>query len=139
MLARVEKATALRPPVRLRPDGAARLVGVEIEIAGLGALAAAMLLRELRGGRMIELDPYRFDLVGTALGDVWRVRRDVRSATGEVAGRDGTMKMPAWAVSGKPVVAGASFRLSRAPQRWLGRGRPVVGATGRPGGDSSRH
>jgi hypothetical protein len=79
MLARVEKATALRPPVRLRPDGAARLVGVEIEIAGLGARAAAMLLRELRGGRMIELDPYRFDLVGTALGDV-TVELDLRLA-----------------------------------------------------------
>ena len=67
------------------------------------------------------------------------VRRDVRSATGEMAGRDGTMKMPGWAVSGKRVVAGTSFRLSRARQRWLKRSRRVVGATGRPGGDSSRH
>jgi hypothetical protein len=110
-----------------------------LSASGLHRTAPRELERSHAEGRQLLLLVVDIARLRDVNGLLWRVRRDVRSATGEVAGRDGTMKMPAWAVSGKPVVAGASFRLSRAPQRWLGRGRPVVGATGRPGGDSSRH
>jgi hypothetical protein len=54
-------------------------VGVEIEIAGPSARAAAVLLREIRGGRLTERDPYRFDVEGTAVGDV-TVELDLRLA-----------------------------------------------------------
>ena len=75
--------TAARRPEPLprptRPDGEPRRVGVEIELAGLSARAAAGLLRQRRGGRIVERDPYRFEVTGTALGDV-TVELDLRLA-----------------------------------------------------------
>ncbi|MGE3743225.1 MAG: amidoligase family protein [Geminicoccaceae bacterium] len=61
------------------PDGRQRWVGVELELAGSSARAAATLLRDLRGGRILERDPFRFDVEGSALGDV-RVELDLRLA-----------------------------------------------------------
>ena len=66
-------------PLPFGPNGTPRQVGVEIEIAGLGAREAAALLRQLRGGRVIEQDPYRFQVAGTAHGDV-TVELDLRLA-----------------------------------------------------------
>ena len=66
-------------PRTLGLDGEPRRVGVELELAGPSARDAALLLRQLRGGRVVELDPYRFDVEGTVLGDV-RVELDLRLA-----------------------------------------------------------
>ena len=72
-------AEPLPLPLPFGPNGTPRQVGVEIEIAGLGAREAAALLRQLRGGRVIEQDPYRFQVAGTAHGDV-TVELDLRLA-----------------------------------------------------------
>lgn len=56
-----------------------RRVGVEIEVAGRSAREVASLLQGLRGGRIVERDPFRFDLEGSALGDV-RIELDLRLA-----------------------------------------------------------
>ena len=72
----------MRPEPLPRPlglDGEPRRVGVELESAGPSARDATLLLRQLRGGRIVELDPYRFEVEGTALGDV-RVELDLRLA-----------------------------------------------------------
>jgi len=60
-------------------DGRPRWVGVEIEIAGSSARTLAVALRELRGGQVVELDPFRFRVEGSALGAI-TVELDLRLA-----------------------------------------------------------
>jgi hypothetical protein len=59
--------------------GAPRRVGVEIEVAGRSPGAVAELLCGLRGGRVVQLDSYRFQVKGTDLGNV-TVELDLRFA-----------------------------------------------------------
>jgi hypothetical protein len=67
------------PPLLAGPDGRQRRIGVEIEVAGPSARAMAASLRDLRGGCIVERDPFRFDVEGSALGDV-TVELDLRLA-----------------------------------------------------------
>lgn len=60
-------------------DGRPRRVGVEIEIAGSSARTLAAALRDLRGGHIVELDPFRFRVEGSALGAI-TVELDLRLA-----------------------------------------------------------
>ena len=60
-------------------DGRPRRIGVEIEIAGSSARTLAAALRDLRGGHVVELDPFRFRVEGSALGAV-TVELDLRLA-----------------------------------------------------------
>jgi hypothetical protein len=69
----------LAPPLADGPDGSPRGVGVELEVGGIGARDAADLVVRLRGGRVVERDPYRYLVVGGALGDV-TVELDLRAA-----------------------------------------------------------
>ncbi|WP_366555887.1 amidoligase family protein [Aquibaculum sediminis] len=57
------------PPLTRNAEGALRRVGVEIEFAGLDALQAANCVRELFGGRLVEHDPYSFQVEDTCYGD----------------------------------------------------------------------
>lgn len=57
-------------PSPLTADGAARLVGVEIEFTCLSERDAASCVREVLGGRVEEEDPNAFRVVGSRLGDV---------------------------------------------------------------------
>ena len=66
-------------PLPMSQDGTPRRVGVEIEVAGASPRAVAGLVRELRGGRLVELDPYRFQVADSRIGDV-TVELDFRLA-----------------------------------------------------------
>ena len=47
-----------------------RRVGIEVEFGGLSARAAARLIQDHAGGELEELDPHRFMLHGTSLGEL---------------------------------------------------------------------
>lgn len=56
------------PPQTLTADGRPRKVGIEIEFGRIGAREAAVLVRDLFGGTIEELDPHRFRIDGTRFG-----------------------------------------------------------------------
>jgi hypothetical protein len=72
-------AAPLDLPLPLGMNGAPRRVGVELELHGPSPRAAAALLQELSGGRVLQRDPYRFLVEATAFGDV-TVELDLRFA-----------------------------------------------------------
>ena len=82
-------------------DGTPRRVGVELEVTGASPFAMAELLRELRGGRLVELDPYRLRVLDSRLGDV-TVELDLRLAHPPVGLRGGPL---AWLARGIGLVA----------------------------------
>lgn len=57
------------PPRVLGPAGDPRRVGVEIEFAALSARDGAAVIQDLFGGRVEEVDPHRFRIRDTVLGD----------------------------------------------------------------------
>ncbi len=65
------------PPHLTNGEGRPRTVGVEIEFAGLSAVAAADVLARALGGTVIEEDPHAFLVQGSAIGDI-SVSLDVR-------------------------------------------------------------
>jgi hypothetical protein len=69
----------LFPPLRSAPDGSPRRVGVEIEFTGPGCADTAALVCRLFGGTITELDPHRYAVHGTRLGD-FTVELDVSAA-----------------------------------------------------------
>jgi hypothetical protein len=66
-------------PLPMRQDGTPRRVGVEIEVAGASPRAVAGPMGELCCGRLAEIDPYRFRIMDSRLGDV-TVELDLRVA-----------------------------------------------------------
>jgi len=65
------------PPHLTNGEGRLRTVGVEIEFAGLSAIAAADVLARALGGMVIEEDPHAFVVQGSAIGDI-SVSLDIR-------------------------------------------------------------
>ena len=57
------------PPIATNPQGEPRRVGIEVEFHGLDARAAADLVQELYGGRVTEVDGYRYNIEATEFGD----------------------------------------------------------------------
>jgi hypothetical protein len=88
-------------------DGTPRRVGVELEVAGASPAIMAGLLRELRGGRLVELDPYRLRVEDSALGEV-TVELDLRLAHPPAGRRGGPL---AWLARGIGLVAGRLARV----------------------------
>jgi Putative amidoligase enzyme len=78
----------LLPPRPLRPDGAPRRVGVEIEFAGVDGREVAGLARQVYGGAIEEDDPYRYRVRGTSVGDL-TVELDMSAAHAEKNAGDG--------------------------------------------------
>lgn len=62
--------TPSRPPRPDNPEGRPRSVGVEIEFAGPGCAETAGMVRHRFGGTIEITDPHRFEIRGTAFGDV---------------------------------------------------------------------
>lgn len=61
-------AEMVLPPSLDTEQGQPRMIGVEIEFAGVTCEQAAGLVRDLFGGRIEVIDPYRFEVKGTRLG-----------------------------------------------------------------------
>jgi hypothetical protein len=85
----------LPPPIAHDETGAVRTVGVEVEFGGLPERGAADLIQRLYGGTVMEHDPHRFGVLGTALGDfqveldLWLVHKDGVSGKGKAAFLEG--------------------------------------------------
>jgi hypothetical protein len=58
----------LQPPLLDTEDGRPRMIGVEVEFSGLTCEESADLVRDLFGGRIRCIDPYRFEVVETCFG-----------------------------------------------------------------------
>lgn len=58
-----------QPPRKLNYDGQPRKLGVEIEYAALSVAESAVKVRSLFGGTPEEVDPHRFHIHNTSLGD----------------------------------------------------------------------
>jgi hypothetical protein len=56
------------PPCLVNDEGSMRRVGVEIEFGGIACDRAAELVRELFGGSVDVVDPYKFEVIGTRFG-----------------------------------------------------------------------
>lgn len=56
------------PPHLVTEEGRPRMIGVEIEFAGVSCEDSANLVRKLFGGGIEALDPYRFEIGGTRFG-----------------------------------------------------------------------
>lgn len=76
----------LTPPRPLNSAGEPRRVGVELEFGELDPLPAAQLVANRFGGTQAEIDPHRFAVRGTRLGD-FKIELDISSA--HVEKRDG--------------------------------------------------
>lgn len=61
-------AEMILPPCLETDDGQPRRIGVEIEFAGLSCEQAATLVRDLFGGQIEPIDPYKFEVAGTRFG-----------------------------------------------------------------------
>ena len=59
----------LTPPRPTTVDGSARHVGVEIEFALLDCVETAAIVQRMFGGKVEEIDPHRYRIQGTRLGD----------------------------------------------------------------------
>jgi len=71
--------SVIAPPRQTNVDGKARRLGVEIEFAGLNAKQAAGVISEALGGEVAPIDPHRYEVVGTRIGN-FRVELDTRFA-----------------------------------------------------------
>ena len=60
-----------------------RRVGIEVEFGGLSARVAARLIQDHAGGELEELDPHRFMLHGTSLGEL-KLELDSKFAHGKL-------------------------------------------------------
>jgi len=58
-----------KPPRETNFAGEPRRIGVELEFAAVSARDAANLVQKVFGGEVIEIDPHRFAVNGTTLGD----------------------------------------------------------------------
>jgi len=65
------------PPHMTNGEGRPRTVGIEVEFAGLSAVAAADTLARALGGAVVEEDPHAFVVQGSEIGDI-SVTLDVR-------------------------------------------------------------
>lgn len=63
-----ESLRPLAPPRAIRPDGAQRRIGIEIEFAALRARDAAELVSARFGGTLRQEDPHRYSIAGTEDG-----------------------------------------------------------------------
>jgi hypothetical protein len=61
-------AEMVLPPSLDTEDGQPRMIGVEIEFAGMSCEQAAGLVCDLFGGRIEPIDPHRFEVTGTRFG-----------------------------------------------------------------------
>lgn len=67
------------PPSIFNADGRERTVGVEIEFGSLGAEEAALVVQNVFGGRLVELNPNAYEVDETQVGD-FAVKLDTRFA-----------------------------------------------------------
>ncbi len=100
------------PPIPTNQDGRPRTVGVEVEFAGLSALAAAEVLAHALGGQVVEEDPHAFVVQGSEIGDI-SVSLDVRHL--HLGKSDGTLlgsvvpTLASWIGSAASVIVPCEF------------------------------
>jgi hypothetical protein len=109
-------AEMVLPPRLDNEQGQPRTIGVEIEFAGMSCEQAAGLVRDLFGGRIEELDAYRFEVNGSRLGS-FTVELDSQYAHPE--DNDDDRAGSDWADIGRAVRDGVTTAIATVSSLWL--------------------